>query len=311
MNKIGKRMKSKAQEIWGHTRLKILQINPYYSRRSGSELYVFNVSSLLEKYGHKIIPFAMQHEENRPSSYARYFVENIDYENVMKRNFLEKIRTGLKAIYSFEACNKLLKLIRRENPDLAHLHKINNTLTPSILYALKKKDIPVVQTLHDYRLVCPSYSMYDPNRFEVCEACKGHRYYNAVKRKCQKSSSLVGLNIAIESYLYHLLRTYQRKIDLFISPSSFLMEKMIEFGVNRDKIVHIPNFVKSNEYNPNFDNSGYILYFGRIERHKGMKTLIEAVKNVKNSTLYIAGEGNYRHYLEEYVRQNHILGVSK
>lgn len=252
----------------------------------------------------------MQHEKNRPSVYSEYFVENIDYERVMRRNVFEKIRTGLKAIYSLEARNKLLRLITRENPDIAHIHKINNTLTPSVLYALRKKDVPVVQTLHDYRMVCPSYSMYDPNRFEVCEACKGHKYFNAVRRKCQKSSFLIGLNIAMESYLYHLLRTYQKNINLFISPSVFLMEKMVEFGTDRDKIIHIPNFVKPNEYTPNYNNSDYILYFGRIESHKGVKTLIEAMKHVKTLKLYIAGEGSYRPFLEKYAKKNNIRNVA-
>lgn len=289
--------------------MKILQINPYYYRKSGSEVYVFNVSSLLKERGHQVIPFAMQHEKNRQSVHSEYFVENIDYERVIKRNILEKIRAGSKAIYSLEARNKLSKLINKENPNIAHLHKINNTLTPSVLCALKEKGVPVVQTLHDYRLVCPSYSMYDPNRFEVCEACKGHKYFNAVKRKCQKSSFVIGLNIAMESYLYYLLRTYQKNIDLFISPSVFLMRKVIEFGADRDKIVHIPNFVKPNEYAPNYRNSGYILYFGRLERHKGVKTLVEAMKHVKTK-LFIAGEGSYRDFLEEYVKKNNIGNVS-
>lgn len=289
--------------------MKILQINPYYYRKSGSEVYVFNVSSLLKERGHQVIPFAMQHEKNRQSVHSEYFVENIDYDRVIKRNILEKIRAGSKAIYSLEARNKLSKLINKENPNIAHLHKINNTLTPSVLYALKEKGVPVVQTLHDYRLVCPSYSMYDPNRFEVCEACKGHKYFNAVKRKCQKSSFVIGLNIAMESYLYYLLRTYQKNIDLFISPSVFLMKKIIEFGADKDKIVHIPNFVKPNEYAPNYSNSGYILYFGRLERHKGVKTLVEAMKHVKTK-LFIAGEGSYRDFLEEYVKKNNIGNVS-
>lgn len=290
--------------------MKILQINPYYSRKSGSEAYVFDVSSLLEEHGHQVIPFAMKHEKNRPSVYSGYFVENIDYERVIKRNIFERIRAGFKAIYSLEARNKLLRLIAKEKPDLAHLHKINNTLTPSVLYALKKKGVPVVQTLHDYRLVCPSYSMYDPNRFEVCEACKEHKYFNAVRRRCQKSSILVGLNIAIESYLYHLSRTYQRNIDLFISPSVFLMRKMIEFGINRNKIVHIPNFVMQSEYSPNYSNSDYILYFGRLERHKGVKTLIEAMGQVENLKLYVAGEGSYRDFIEKYTKKNNIRNVT-
>lgn len=271
---------------------------------------MFNVSSLLEKHGHQIIPFAMKHEKNEVTSFSEYFVENIDYERVIQKNVLKRIYAGFEVIYSFEARNKLLKLIEKENPDIAHIHKISNTLTPSILYALKKKNVPVVQTLHDYRIVCPSYNMYDPNRFEVCEACKGHRYFNAVRRRCEKSSCLISLNVAIESYLYHILKTYERTIDLFISPSCFLMKKIIKFGINKEKVIWIPHFVKCDQYTPNYDNSNYILYFGRLEIHKGIKTLIDAMKRIRNSKLYIVGEGAFQVELEKYVRKNQIGNVT-
>jgi len=270
---------------------------------------MLNISSMLRKHGHDVIHFAMNHEKNKPTIYSKYFVENIEYEKEIKRSLLRKIYIFFKVIYSFEARNKLLKLIAVENPNIAHVHKFSNTLTPSILYALKKKDIPVVQTLHDYRTVCPNYNMYDFSRFEPCESCKGHKYYNAVKRKCQKSSYLVSLNIAIESYLYHFLKTYEKAIDLFVSPSSFLRNKMIEFGIDENKIVHIPNFVKSNEYTPNFSNSNYILYFGRLEKHKGLETLIVAMKHVKASKLYLVGEGSYQDMLERYSKKNSMKNV--
>lgn len=270
---------------------------------------MFDLSSMLESHGHQIIPFAMKHEKNLPTEYSRYFVENIDYDKVIKEGIFKKMYAGLKSIYSLEARNKLLKLVRNENPNIAHVHKIRNTLTPSILCALKKERVPIVQTLHDYRVVCPNYNMYDPNMFKICEACRGHRYFNAVRMKCQKSSYLIGLNIAIESYLYHFLKTYENTIDLFISPSSFLRNKMIEFGIDKNKIVHIPNFINSNEYTPNYSNSNYILYFGRLEKHKGLETFIAAMKHVKTSKLYLVGEGSYRTMLERYSKKNNMKNV--
>ena len=270
---------------------------------------MFNVSSLLKEHGHQVIPFAMKHEKNELTDYSKYFIENIDYEKVIRKNIFEKIYLSFKIIYSLEARDKLLKLIKKENPDIAHVHKLSNTLTPSILYALKKKDVPIVQTLHDYRIVCPSYNLYDPNRFEICEDCKGHKYYNAIKRKCQKSSYLIGLNIAVESYLYHFLRTYERTIDLFISPSTLLRKKMIEFGIDGNKIIHIPNFINSKEYAPNYSNFNYILYFGRLEKHKGIETLIAAMKHIKNSKLYVVGEGSYRNRLEKHSKNNNVRNV--
>jgi len=290
--------------------MKILQINKYYYLKSGSERYMFNLSSLLESRGHQIIPFAMKHEKNVSTKYSRYFVENIDYDKVSKESIFKKIYSGFKSIYSHEARNKLLKLVAKKNPDIAHVHKISNTLTPSILYALKKKSISVVQTLHDYRIVCPNYNMYNPNLFEICEACGGHRYFNALRTKCQKSSYLVGLNIAVESYLYHLLGTYENTIDLFISPSNFVMKKMIEFGIDKGKIVCIPHFVRCDQYTPNYTNSNYILYFGRLEKHKGVKTLIEAIESIRDVRLYIVGEGTFRDKLESYTKKKGMKEIS-
>ncbi|MCK4234764.1 glycosyltransferase family 4 protein [candidate division WOR-3 bacterium] len=272
---------------------------------------MFDVSSMLQDRGHQVIPFTMKHERNVPTKYSKYFVENIDFNSEIKSSIFRKIKMGFKVIYSFEARNKLLRLIEKENPDIAHIHKFNNSLTPSILYALKKKDIPVVQTLHDYRMVCPNYSLYDFNNSEVCEDCKGHNYFNAVRRRCHEigTSYLVGLNIAVESYLYHFLKTYENTIDLFIAPSNFLMKKMIEFGVDKNKIIHISNFVYYEKFTPEYNNSNYILYFGRIEKYKGVKTLIYAMRYVRSSKLYVVGEGTYKNELEEYIKKYQIKNV--
>lgn len=274
--------------------------------KSGAEKSMFNTCALLQKHGNQIIPFTMENENNIETEYSKYFVKGIEYENEIKKNILRKAYLWFKIIYSLEAKNKISKLIMDTKPDIAHIHKFNNTLTPSILYALRKKDVPVVQTLRDYRTVCPNYNMYDFNRGEVCEDCKGHRYFNAVRRKCQKSSYLIGLNIAVESYLCHFLKTYEKTIDLFISPSNFLMQKMIEFGINRNKIVHIPNFVRVERFVPNYNNSNYTLYFGRIERHKGIRTLVDAMKYVTCGKLYVVGDGSYKKELEEYTKNNNI-----
>jgi glycosyltransferase involved in cell wall biosynthesis len=289
--------------------LKILQVNKYYYPKSGSERYLFDVSEMLQNHGHKVIPFAMKHKKNVETVYSEYFVENIDYETVIKKSVFNKMFAFFKIIYSFEAEKKIKSLIAREKPDIAHVHKFSNTLTPSVLYGIKKLRIPMVQTLHDYRTICPNYNLYDFGRFELCEDCKGHHYFNAIKRRCQKSSMLIGLNVALESYLYHFMKTYENTIDLFISPSNFLREKMVEFGVDKKKIIYIPNFINCNNHSPNYFNFDYIIYFGRLENHKGVKTLIKAMEDVKQFKLYVIGSGNYRIELDKIVKKANIKNV--
>ncbi len=120
----------------------------------------------------------------------------------------------------------------------------------------------------------------------------------------------MGFNIAAESYLYHLLKTYSNTIDLFISPSSFLMKKVVEFGIDKEKIVYIPHFVRCDQYAPSYTNSNYILYFGRLEKHKGVQTLIKASENIGDLRLVIVGEGTFRTELESYTKMNKRRNVS-
>jgi len=289
--------------------VRVLQVNKYYYPKSGSERYFFDVSELLQKHGHEVIPFAMKHKKNIETAYSKYFVENIDYDMVIDKSVLYKMFAFFKIIYSFEAEKKIKRLVAREEPDIAHVHKFSNTLTPSVLYGLKKFKIPVVQTLHDYRTICPNYNLFDFSTFRICEECKGYRYFNAVKRRCQKSSMLVGLNVAIESYLYHFMQSYENIIDLFIAPSNFMMEKMVEFGVDKKKVIFIPNFINSSNYLPKYCDSNYILYFGRLEKNKGVQTLIKAMKYVKDCELFLIGSGDYRIGLDRIIRNSSIKNV--
>lgn len=289
--------------------MRVLQVNKYYYPKSGSERYLFDVSALLQKHGHEVIPFAMKHKKNVETIYSKYFVENIDYETVIKKSVLYKMFAFFKIIYSFEAEKKIKNLIAIEKPDIAHVHKFSNTLTPSVLYGIKKFRIPIIQTLHDYRTICPNYNLFDFSKFRLCEECKGHHYFNAIKRRCQKSSMLIGLNVAMESYLYHFMQTYENTIDLFISPSNFMREKMVEFGVDKKKVIFIPNFINSSNYSPKYCDSNYILYFGRLEKNKGVQTLIKAMKYVKDCKLYLIGSGDYRIGLDRIIRNSLIKNV--
>ena len=153
--------------------MKILNINKFFYLRGGAERYYFALSKLLEDNGHKIIPFSMKEEKNFPSSYSKYFVDNLELGNAG----LNIINKSIRPIWYKEAQKKLEALIKLEKPDIAHLHLIYHHLSPSILPILKKYNIPVVMTVHDYKLICPNYKLYTKNA--VCKRCKGHKYYNA------------------------------------------------------------------------------------------------------------------------------------
>jgi len=282
--------------------MKILLVNKYYYNRGGSETYTFDLANLLESKSHRVIPFSMHHEENLPSEYSKYFMGNVDFANSLNSfNLASAFKVAQRSIYSFEAKQKIEQLIKETKPDLAHLQNINYQITPSILYALKKHNIPIVWTLHDYTLICPNTQFL--NNGEVCERCKRRKYYRAVQTRCKKNSLTASLMTCIESYIYKILGTY-RFVDKFITPSKFLRDKLIEYGFDANRIVHIPNFLNLQDIDlertaGSVEQSDKFAYIGRLSSEKGVDTLIRAVSRVKGAKLVIAGDGPMRRELEE------------
>lgn len=283
--------------------MKILMINKFYYVKGGSETYLFGLKNVLEKNGHEVIPFSMKDEKNYPSEYAEYFIDNIDYS---KGSLLTKIKNAGKIIYNFDAAKKLQKLIDKTSPDIAHLHLFQHQISPSILGVLKKNNIPIVYTVHDLKPVCLNYKML--NSKGICEECLGNKYYKCLKNKCVKNSYLFsGINM-IEGYVHKILKSYE-KIDLFITPSNFYREKLIQAGYDSEKIVHIPNFIESDKFIPNYDSEDYFLYVGRLSEEKGIGTLIKAMKDVSKSKLKIVGTGPLKKQLEKLVEKEKLSNI--
>jgi len=272
--------------------MKILQINKFYFLKGGSERYLFDLSKLLKQKGHKVIPFSMKDERNLPSEYSEYFIENI---NLHKFNIINII----KFFYNYEAVRNLEELIRREKPDIAHLHNIAHQLTPAIINVLKKNNIPVVQTLHDYKLICPNSKLFTNGKY--CEACRGGRYYNCFLRNCMHKSRAMSFLGMLEAYLNSKIKKVYDGVDMFIAPSEFMRNVSLKFGISGKKIKVINNFVEALNLksDPVMAVDDYLLYFGRLSDEKGIASLLEAMKNVKSAIkLKIVGAGPDRNKLE-------------
>jgi len=274
--------------------MKILQVNKFYFPKAGTERYVFELTKLLENKGHEVIPFAMKDKRNLKNYFNKYFVSNVDLSK-------PKIRpSGFKnisrIIYSQEAKKKIEKLVKKTKPDIAHVHNIYHQISPSILSVFKKYNIPVVQTLHDFKLICPNYKLF--SKGTVCERCKKHKYYNAISQKCSKNSILSGCVLALEMYIHKMLKIYEKNVDIFICPSQFVKNKMIEWGIDNKKLIVIPHFVSLSKFEPNYENQGYVLYFGRLVEEKGVDILIKAMKELPRLKLKIVGKGPEKKTLE-------------
>ncbi len=280
--------------------MKILLVNNFFYNRGGDCTYFFALKKLLENNGHKVIVFSMDHPQNFESEYAEYFVSYIDYADELKqKRFLSGAKVLLRGIYSLEARKKIENLINKEKPDIAHLNNIRHHVTTSIIHVLKKYNIPIVWTLHDYQLICPNNSFFA--RGSICERCKKRKYFWPLIVRCKKSSFMASAMAAVEHTAQMISKVYNY-VDVFIAPSRFLRNKFIEYGFKTDKIVHLCYF---NDVEPLEDMEGvdnYYAYAGRLSDEKGIKTLIDAVIRIKsgNNKLKIIGDGPLKNELVLY-----------
>lgn len=277
--------------------MKILLVNKFFYPKGGAENSFFETAKLLERNGHKAVFFSMNHPKNLPSAFEPYFVSNVDLNE--NGGFMNNLRTIGRIHYSFEAKRNLEKLIAVEKPDIAHLNNISHQISPSIIDSLRKSGIPIVMSLRDYKLTCPVYTLLRDGM--LCEECSGGRFYKVLTNRCTKGSVSKSLVNMTEMYLHHKLMHVYEKIDEFISPSRFLLEKTLEMGF-KGSINHLPNFIPVSEYAPSFSIEGNsIVYLGRLSEEKGVATLIESVRDL-DVTLKIIGDGPLMPRLQEEIR---------
>ncbi|MFX0196262.1 MAG: glycosyltransferase [Candidatus Hodarchaeota archaeon] len=281
--------------------MKILLINTFHYHRGGDCTYTFALGDLLKSKGHDVYYWAMRHPKNYNYEYDNYFVDYIDYNELNeKRTASNAIKAISRCIYSFHARRKLGELIEYIRPDVAHLQSILEYLTPSIIDELKSRNIPVVWTLHHYRLLCPDWHFFRHDK--VCEQCKKYRYYRCIINKCKKKSLAASFLASVESYSYKLF-SIEKKVDCFIAPSKFSYEKFIEYGWPKKKFCHFYYhlFPFSNLSVEKGKKEDYGLYLGGLFSWKGVDTLIEACQWIGGFQIRILGDGPIRDKLEKRV----------
>ena len=293
--------------------MRILQVNKFHYPRGGADKYYLELGQLLEANGHQVAYFSMQHPKNVPCSWSSYFVSRLSFNEA---SFLDKIKTPGRILYSLEAKKKFAIIIKDFKPDIIHIHNIYHQLSPSILDVARQAKIPVVMHVHDYKLICPNYQLFAHN--QICEACKPNKYWQCFKRRCFKNSWSKSALAALEMHLHHnVWQIYRKSIKLFITPSQFMKNKLIEFSWPEDKIKVIINPFSADLINQETFNdqiSDYLLYFGRLSPEKGLGTLISAAK-AANQRVIIVGTGPEENNLRQQVKEQsapvEFLGFKK
>ncbi len=297
--------------------MKILQINKFFFLKGGSERYFFDLSELLTNKGHQVIVWSTKHPQNFSFPSQELFANYNDFSE--KESLFKKLFKAKRIFWNKEAAKKLEKIIKIEKPDVAHLHNISTHFSPSIIFVLKKYNIPIVMTLHDYKLFCPNYKFFSNG--EVCYDCLKNKNYNScLSKKCIKNSLIQSLGGYLEARFQNDFLKITDKIDVFLSPSLFMKRKAIEWGIDKEKIVHLPNFVEK-DFGKGVAASDkklpYFLYFGRLSHEKGVKLLIESFSETKEQLpdwqLKIVGNGPERNKLENLDKEERIefLGEKK
>lgn len=276
--------------------MKVLFLNNYYYVRGGSERVFHDEMSMLEGRGHQVASFCRAHPSDPVHPYSRFSPEHVETQSISPS--IEGFKTIVGLVYSKRVREKLSNFLASHPVDIAHCHNIYGRLTSSVLDELEKRRIPTVLTLHDYKLICPSYKL--ENGGVICEDCRGLKFRHAIKNRCHKNSLIASGIYSFESYFSHFRKSYTRKVSRLISPSRFLRDKFVEFGWDTRQIEVVPNFLDTDAFEPRFAKGDYFLYLGRLSAEKGVVTLLEAISGLAaGAKLVVAGTGPLEDELKE------------
>ncbi len=280
--------------------MKVLLVNKFHYKKGGSETYYFTVAEALKTRGHEVVFLAMKDDEkNIPCEQEKYFVSNSTVQGGVK----SKLNMILHIAYSKEAYSNMKKLLLEEKPDLVILNLVHKQITLSIIDAIKEYNskLPIFWTMHDLITICPSYTMLD-GKGEVCERCLGGSFRPCVDNRCIKGSKLMSILSKYEADYIRKKKWYDQ-VDLFICPSEFYCKKLQRAKFTTSKIVTLRNPLPfDTKYEVFLKNNDYILYFGRLAKEKGVRTLIDAVRKT-GCRLIVVGTGPIEDELKVYANR--------
>ena len=290
--------------------MKIILVNYRYFISGGPERYYFNVKEILEKRGHEVIPFSIKSSRNLPHEYDQYFLDIVDdevYFAQTKKSLKVVLKSFSRMFYSFEAKRKFESLLKATQPDLVYIMQYHNKISPSIIDAARNLHISVVHRISDFQYMCPNALFYNDAK-GVCEDCLKGKRWSCVKYKCVLNSTIYsGIKMAAK-WLHDAIKV-TKKIDAFVVPSSFTLKKLNEYGIPMNKLYHIPTFFNLKDTNPTVKYEPFVLFVGRIEKQKGLMTLVKTFEGT-DYNLKIIGFSNdgYEDELKAYLngKQHHI-----
>jgi glycosyltransferase involved in cell wall biosynthesis len=250
--------------------MKLLLCHNHYQQKGGEDQVFAAESALLESRGHQVI---------------RHTIHNDAVAG------LSLLRLAIRTVWSSSSYRAIRALIRRERPDVVHFYNTFPLLSPSVYYAARAEGRPVVQSLHNYRLMCANASFFRSGR--ICEDCLGKFLpLDGLMHRCYRGSRAATLAVTAMLVAHRLLRTWSKMVDIYLAGvTDFSSEKFVEGGIPAAKLVLKPNFVFPDP-GPGSGKGGYALFIGRLVHEKGVEVLLDAWKRIGNRVpLKIIGDG--------------------
>lgn len=282
---------------------RILLVNKFYYLRGGDCVVTLNTQALLRSQGHEVAVFSMQYPENIESEWSKYFASEVDFSGGMKRKLAAVKRTlGMGDIKQSFA-----RMLDDFKPDVVHLQNIHSYISPTVARLAKQRGCRVVWTLHDYKLLCPSYACL--RNGVPCELCFTSKL-NVLTKRCMKGSLPASAIAWMEALKWNRKRL-ERDVDAFICPSQFMAQKMEQGGFNPAKLHVLCNFVdpvkmQAFQSLDIDEREPYYCYVGRLSQEKGIATLLEVAQSLPFA-LKVAGSGPLEEKLrDKYGGVNHI-----
>ncbi len=261
----------------------ILLVHNYYQQPGGEDVVFRSELALLRDMGHSIFEFTVDNDEIKIS---------------------KPWETAFRLLWSTEIYRKFLKVLDDFRPDVAHFHNFFPLISPSAYYACQKFGVPVVQTLHNYRLMCPVATFYRDGK--VCEDCLGSFFaFPGVRHACYRQSHLQSAGVATMTATHRMIRTWRNLVSRYIALTNFSRQKFIQGGLPARKIDIKPNFVVDFGEKKEQD-LGYALYVGRLSPEKGISTILRAWEKIQ-IPLKLVGDGPLREMVQRFAVSNPMV----
>jgi glycosyltransferase involved in cell wall biosynthesis len=264
--------------------MKVLVVHNFYQHPGGEDGVFADEANLLERHGHSVYRYEAHNDEIRDMS------------------GFQRLAAGAGTIWNRNSHRTITDIIRKERPDVMHVHNTLPLLSPAIYHAARDEGVAVVQTLHNYRMLCPGALFYRDGK--ICEDCLGKAPLPAIVHGCYRDSTVASGAVAAMLITHRLMGTWTRTINRYISMTQFGKSKFVAGGIPDEKIIVKPHFVNA-DLQPGDGNGGYVLFVGRLTDDKGIPVLLDAwMRQRTDLHLKIAGDGPVRDTVEEACREN-------